>query len=41
MATGIRKAALCCVGKLATLFCTCVSESDEDDDSKGASVVMF
>ena len=37
MATGIRKAALCCVGKLATLFCTCVS--DEDDDSKGASVV--
>ena len=34
MAAGIRKAALCCVGKLTALWCTCVND-DDDDEGKG------
>ena len=39
MAIGIRKAALCCVGKLTALWCTCVD--NEDDDSKGRRVLFI
>ena len=38
MAAGIRKAALCCVGKLTALWCTCVN--DEDDESKGNKIIF-
>ena len=39
MAPGIRKAALCCVGKLSALWCICVDD-DDDDEGKGNRLAL-
>lgn len=41
MSTGIRKAALCCAGKLTALWCTCVNAATvNNDENKGMYITL-